>query len=106
MSDTQRLCAGFWASNEDPSLPDPRDHVDASWDPEERHLVTAYLARMPKLTAYRGWSTCRFCGKPNGSAEHDDGVYRWPEGLPHYLEAHGVKPEPAFLTHVFKRVMP
>lgn len=103
---SEYIRVGYWASAEEPELPDPRDLVSLSWDVDTRWLVARYLKSGEKLTAYYGWSTCRFCGKPNGSVDLCDGVYVWPEGFAHYVEAHGVKPEGVFLTHVLKRVYP
>ena len=37
-----------------------------------------------------GYSTCRICGIKNGRDELTNGTYVWPDGLVHYVEAHGV----------------
>lgn len=39
-----------------------------------------------------GAASCRLCDAPNGCAEITDGRQLvWPEGLAHYVEAHGVR---------------
>jgi hypothetical protein len=51
-----------------------------------------------------GYSHCRFqCGIPDsqmGSAEYNDGIWAWPEGLAHYVEMHLIALPDEFLTHV------
>jgi hypothetical protein len=68
------------------------DFVDNSWHESERMNVASYLERGLVTCAFAGLSPCRFCGTGNGSAELTDGVYLWPEGLPHYIREHGVRP--------------
>ena len=82
---------GFWRSEMEPDLPDPHKLVDHSWDRKERAAVIAHLKCGTVKAQYKGLSPCRFCGQPNGSAELTDGSYHWPSGLPHYLQAHGVR---------------
>jgi hypothetical protein len=83
-------------------FPDVRNFVDADWDPGERRVVADYLARGTLVNQYRGLSTCRFCGRNNGSAEITDGAYCWPEGLAHYVNEHAVRLPGRFVTHVHK----
>ena len=98
---------GFWRNPDDAStasLPDPHDLVDPDWDPVERAAVLEYLRRGELVRYWQGHSWCRFrCGIPNdemGAGDFTDGTWIWPEGLPHYLEAHAVKPPEEFLEHV------
>ena len=109
MPDTQKplIPVGYWCDPDDPkeaNLPDPRHSVDPHWDPTERDAVAQYLRQGAEHTAYKGTSWCRFnCGFSEwsmGSRDLTDGVYVWPEGLPHYLEKHQVKPPEEFLAHV------
>src|SRR5262245_30859069 len=51
---------GYWRSDEHPSLPDPHDFVDPSWDASERAAVVAYV-RIGEIHAnWGGISICRF----------------------------------------------
>lgn len=50
-----------------------------------------------------GKSRCRLCGELVGSLELSDGVFVWPEGLVHYLDAHEVRLPQRFVTHVMAR---
>jgi len=110
MSDIRWKEIGFWS---DPSneltrgLPDPRALVDGSWDSVEREAVTRYLRAGDVHLWLKGYSWCRFhCGIPNsemGSKTLTDGDYVWPEGLPHYLEVHHVKPPQEFVDHVLEK---
>lgn len=81
------------------ALPRVEEHVDPAWSEHERRAVLAHLARGREHAAYMGWSTCRLCGRDNGSREYTDGVYVWPEGLRHYIEAHAVRPPDEFVQH-------
>jgi hypothetical protein len=101
---------GFWLdpSNEATrALPDPRDWVDEDWDPVEREAVTRYLRAGDVHIWVKGYSWCRFrCGIEDwdmGSKTLTDGIYVWPEGLPHYLEVHHVKPPQEFIDHVLTK---
>jgi hypothetical protein len=90
MSKVLRLI-GYWAGPAAPDgLPDVRDFVSAV-DSAARQPVVAYLRSGAVFVAAAGVSTCRLCGAANGSAEQTDGEhFVWPEGLAHYVEAHGV----------------
>ena len=102
---------GYWRDPNDPTTagwPDPHDHVDPAWDPRERKRVIRYLKAGSKHEGWFGYSTCRFkCGIPDwkmGKDDLTDGVFVWPEGYPHYLQAHNVKPPERFLQHVRQRL--
>ena len=101
---------GFWSDPDDGvpgDLPNPIDLVDETWDPDERDVVTRYLRSGGDYMMLKGYSSCRFrCGIPDsemGSKTLTDGEYVWPEGLPHYLEVHHVKPPREFIDHVLKK---
>jgi hypothetical protein len=81
-------------------LPDPHRFVDPGWLLNERHSVATHLERGTLVNQYRGHSPCRFCGRPNGSAELSDGAFCWPEGLAHYLLEHDVRLPLRFVSHV------
>jgi hypothetical protein len=50
-----------------------------------------YLRSGRTCATYRGFSFCRFgCGE-NGGIEQTDGIFAWPDGLAHYVEAHSVR---------------
>lgn len=77
--------------------------VDEAWDIAERAVVIDYLETAPQVRFYRGMSHCRVCHCFNGSTEHSDGVYLWPQGYSHYLREHGVKPPAEFIAHIFSQ---
>lgn len=91
---------GFWRGRDYPDLPDPRDFIDPGWALEERLEILEYLRGGRVLHHYLGPAPCRLCGERVGSTTRTDGVYAWPEGLAHYLEAHALRPPPAFVDHV------
>ncbi|MBL0214155.1 MAG: hypothetical protein IPQ07_09730 [Myxococcales bacterium] len=94
---------GYWFNDRAPSpCPRPQRLVGA-WDEGERAKVVAYLRAGDVLETYRGSSYCRFaCGKPSAEMGHrdlTDGRFAWPEGLPHYVEAHAVRLPEHFVAH-------
>jgi len=95
---------GYWKEPENPrsALPDPRDHVDPSWDREERAHVVAYLRLAPVCRIWRGRSYCRFCQCANGSKCLSDGKYIWPSGFAHYVQKHDVRPPQDFIDHALR----
>jgi hypothetical protein len=105
-----RQFIGYWVRPSDrPSdredLPDPHMYVDLDWDPAERAAVVAHLRTSREWETWRGDSWCRFgCGQTDmGYRCLTDGTYVWPEGFAHYVETHGVRPPPEFVTHVLRR---
>lgn len=100
----QRLRAiGYWQSAAQPELPHPATHADAEWQPEERQATIQYLRSGAVCERWLGFSTCRLCGQTGralGDADLTDGTWIWPEGLPHYLEQHAVRPPDEFLEHL------
>lgn len=88
-------------------LPHPADLVRQDWDPVEIAAVVAYLRSGKEWVRYNGWSYCRFgCGiVPPALGDRDltDGVWVWPEGLAHYVEAHTVRLPEEFLHHMRER---
>jgi hypothetical protein len=81
----------------------PRHLVDPGWAREERPGIVRYLNEAPAIIHFCGLSYCRFGCGTNGSAEHSDGVWVWPEGLAHYLERHDVRLPEDFVTHMRSR---
>ncbi|WP_433088412.1 hypothetical protein ACQP1P_20535 [Dactylosporangium sp. CA-052675] len=83
---------GYWDGRTAPEgLPDVCGFVSAA-DPATHHAVAAYLRSGTAFAVAAGVSVCRLCGAANGSAELTDGEhFVWPEGLAHYVEAHGVR---------------
>lgn len=96
-----RMAAIFVQNATEAHLPSVFDCIDTSWDPKERDRVLAYVSdnRFRKVS-YMGFSTCRICGKDNGTADFADWRYVWPEGFAHYIKDHAVRPPRAFVQHV------
>ena len=97
---------GYWRSDMQPELPHPAAHVDAGWAGEERQATLDYLRRGAVCRRWHGYATCRLCsqsGRELGDADITDGSWIWPEGLPHYLEQHAVRPPEPFLCHLRER---
>jgi hypothetical protein len=96
---------GFWRSDSQPSLADPRTLVDEAWDAAERERVIGYLESSFYIpVAQGGASWCRFGCSPRprdiGTQDLTDGTWVFPEGFVHYVRSHGVKPPLEFLEHV------
>ena len=100
---------GFWAPtpNDTTEYPWPQAHSQGD---QYENFLTAYLlgcyAPVVKGMSYRGWSTCRLCGRPNGSSELHDGTYYWPAGLAHYVRYHHVQLPRAFVLHAIQVAQP
>ena len=93
---------GFWndSSNSYPNLPNPKDLIDLSRDFK---LVADYIDNVMKTgSRYRGSSSCRLCGKLNGSSDKYDDKFLCPEGYSHYIRDHKVVPDKDLSDHVFK----
>jgi hypothetical protein len=85
---------GYWTSESDPELPNPRDLVRPGWLGVERENLIRYLMNASFFRGSWGHSSCRFhCGVDDtdmGSSELTDGEWVWPEGLVHYVDRHEV----------------
>jgi hypothetical protein len=85
-------------------LPNPACLVWKGWSPTELPGVLAYLRAGQEWIQFCGWSYCRFdCGiAPSALGDRDltDGVWVWPEGLAHYVEAHSVRLPDEFIDHM------
>ncbi len=94
---------GFWKSALEPELPTPkacqRPHKDQAVFLEALSSVE-FVAHE---SAYRGWSVCRVCRKPNGNEEFKLVGWVWPQGYRHYIEEHNVRPSPEFKQFVMER---
>lgn len=96
---------GFWHSDQQPELADPKEHVVTDWSEEERWKVVEYLTTsylMPYTQGGPSW--CRFGCSPRpadiGTQDLTDGTWVFPEGLVHYVRMHAVKPDEDFLVHI------
>lgn len=87
---------GFWCSKQQPYLPVPFEEANA-WKGQKKFLdALAKKERFAVQRTYRGFSRCRCCDKPNGSADFSLNGWTWPEGYAHYIKEHNVRPSLAF----------
>lgn len=85
-----------------------RENVDDGYPwPEEGRLpietkkkVADYLNKGTVAASWRGWSTCRICGKMNGSQCLTDGEFVYPEGYSHYILDHNIMPDLDLLSKI------
>ena len=85
---------GFWSTRPGDGLPDPAALVSKSWEAKRRAFIEAYLKGGAALSEDDELAVCRICNESCGYRERTDGVWRWPEGLAHYVTRHGVKLPP------------
>jgi hypothetical protein len=102
MSPGRRLRAvGYWFDDAAPNRYPRAQALVGRWDPTRRRAVVAYLRRGALYEAYGACASCRFdCGAPArvlGHRDLFDGVYVWPEGLAHTVEAHAVRLPEGFI---------
>ena len=66
--------------------------------------LASYLRSGHEFEVSRGWSHCRFkCGVADsmmGHADLTDGIWVWPQGLVHYVDAHQLALPKEFVDHV------
>ena len=101
---------GWWIESlEDEELPAPQEFIGQQ-SADVTEALALYLANGLRLVQYRGRSWCRFvCGIEHskmGSWDLTDGVWVWPEGLVHYVEAHRVLLPEEFVDHVLSGYAP
>ena len=98
---------GYWKEktfrNEVSKYPDPNliAFQCVNWEDDDKNRVCQYLKDGNTLFRYRGFSLCRICEQFNGSTELTDGVWVWPQGLAHYVEAHDILLPEDFIDHVY-----
>ena len=85
---------GYWMQNlNDTELPLPQE-LAGELSAGIREAICKYLVHGKLYAAYRSYSRCRFhCGitdQEMGFREYTDGEWIWPEGLVHYVNAHGI----------------
>jgi len=82
---------GLWAHGDEVSkYPNPRRLVRPEWRTLQRVQIASYLRAGKAGISWKGFSSCRFGCGANGSSDLTDGIWYWPEGLAHYVEAHSV----------------
>jgi len=96
---------GYWIRDlKDDEFCAPQEIV-GSLEPDVRSKLADYLdaSSHDVLERYCGYSWCRFfCHAPweaMGSKELTDGYWAWPEGLSHYVRAHGILLPEEFISH-------
>ena len=78
--------------------------TDIAWLGKREFLIALRaLEQTAMKIRYKGHSSCRICGKSNGSVEHKANGWLWPEGYIHYVEEHNVRPSLAFQEMVLVR---
>lgn len=97
---TNEKRVGFWRSDREPDLPMPVAQAKPFEDKDAfLHLLLLTeqkLLNTEAHVAYRGYSTCRICNRPNGGTEFHHQGFVWPAGYTHYMEAHNVPPPEDF----------
>ncbi|HEY4220389.1 MAG TPA: hypothetical protein VGO62_03585, partial [Myxococcota bacterium] len=91
---------GFWSQKKGDGLPDPKKLASATWELARRPHIASYLRAAPVLERWDTIHTCVLCGDKAGYRERTDGVWRWPEGLAHYVTAHGVQLPSELVAHM------
>ncbi len=111
MSDTRLMLVGMWAADAHLDTTaclgwlHPRHLQAPGWRAEQKSQILDYLRAGAQWAGYMGKSTCRFdgCAADLGSTDRTDGVWIWPEGLPHYVEHHDVRLPDALIDTMIAR---
>ncbi len=94
---------GFWSTRPGDGLPDPGALASKTWEKGRRGKIAAYLKGGAVIDEADELAECRLCGESCGYRERTDGVWRWPEGLAHYVSRHGVKLPPELIEHMARQ---
>lgn len=93
---------GFWFNWAEPHLPMPAARA-TPWKG-----ASAFIDELERLqdkasvVHFKGQSTCRICGKANGSQTFSYRGWEWPSGYLHYIKDHNVRPSPEFSAFVLE----
>ena len=69
-------------------------------DPTLKANLAKYLSSAHKVCHYKGYSSCRICGKTLGTTDVTDGTWIWPEKMEHYVLEHDLVNVPQeFIEH-------
>ena len=91
---------GYWWSEHEPELPKPVERITP------RPHLKKFLRNLQRMQlsarerTYKGWSKCRICEIGLGSHEYNNGDWRWPGGLIHYITEHNVRLPKSFVKYV------
>ena len=98
---------GYWRATKDKISNYPWPEEREPWEGQEEFLDQLEIVeRDATITRYKGWSTCRICGKKNGSYEFTvESIGIWPVGYRHYIEEHNIKPPRRFIRKINTRGM-
>ncbi len=75
--------------------------MSSTWERQRRGFIAGYLMTGPILEEMETHA-CLVCGADAGHRERTDGVWRWPEGLAHYVTVHGVQLPEELVEHMAK----
>jgi hypothetical protein len=100
---------GYWITSfDDCDLIAPQE-LEGEYAAHVRAPIIEYLKGGRLLEAYLGLATCRYPACKHyefkhgiGGGEFTDGVWAWPEGLFHYIEAHSVTLPADFVAHAME----
>src|SRR5215468_8673232 len=86
---------GYWQPDARRDFPHPKSLIREPYPTELCEQICQYLSSGKTIMCWYGSSYCRFgCDVPSsdlGSSDLSDGVWVWPEGLPHYVRRHSVR---------------
>ena len=102
--DEPPLKEGYWRRTFDEASDLPWPESGAEWLDRDAFLENlAWVESQAHAVALAGFSTCRVCGRPNGTSEFWLDDWAWPEGFRHYVELHGIRPSARFEAMISKR---
>ena len=91
---------GYWRQKKDSNEFLPWPEESGRLPRESKQRVAEYLMKGKEHAAWMGFSTCRICGKLNGTTCLTDGEFVYPEGYAHYILDHNVTPDLDLLSKV------
>ena len=93
---------GYWRDKENSkeNLPWP---TEGKLSLETKHNIVKYLNEGKTHASWKGWSTCRICGKMNGSTCLKNGKFVYPSGYAHYIIDHNIMPDLDLLAEILTK---
>lgn len=93
---------GYWRGSigDESKLPWPESDQYSEGSIQLFLPLLKIVERKAERSSYLGYSMCRICGKRNGTNEFWWQGWKWPAGLTHYIEEHGVAPTTDFVKFI------
>src|ERR1043165_3334922 len=91
---------GYWRQAKDSNYSNLPWPEEGRLPLETKQKVVEFLNKGKMNAAWMGYSTCRICGKLNGTTCLTNGEFVYPEGYSHYILDHNIMPDIDLLSKI------